>query len=102
MERRLFRGCTVSTPILIISTKLAVHQHRHNLATKYHQVNLEKESQKILVFLKPEKAALTELLQYYEEHIKKKAGSQYSETPENSLGVALTKLNFHIAASLQE
>lgn len=65
----------VSTPILIISTKLAVHQCSHNLAKEYHHVNIEKESQKILALLKPEKADLTELVQYYEEHTHKKAGS---------------------------
>lgn len=43
-------------------------QYSHNLATEYYQVNLEKESQKILALLKPEKAALTELVQYYERH----------------------------------
>lgn len=75
MQHYLFRGCMVSTPILLISTKLAVHQYSHNLATEYHQVNLEKESQKILALLKPEKAALTELVQYYEEHKKKKKKS---------------------------
>lgn len=71
MERRLFRGCMVSTPIVTISTKLAVHQHSHNLVTQYHQVNLERESQKILALLKPQEAALTELVQYYEENNKK-------------------------------
>lgn len=70
MEHCLFRGCMVSTPILIISTKLGVHQYSHNLPTEYHQVNLEKEDKKILALLKPEKAALTELVQYHEEHKK--------------------------------
>lgn len=67
-ECRLFRGRVLSIPILAISTKLAIHQYSHNLATEYYQVNLEKESQKILALLKPEKAALTELVQYYERH----------------------------------
>lgn len=75
MERRLFRGCVFSTPILIISTTLTIHQYGHNLATEYYQVNLEKESQKILTLLKPEKAALTELVQYYERCLKKKKAS---------------------------
>lgn len=60
----------VSTPIVVISTKLAVHRYSHNLLTQHHQVNLAKGSQKILALLKPEKAALTELVQYYEEHKK--------------------------------
>lgn len=75
MEHRLFRGCMVSTPILIISTKRAVHQCSHNLATEYHHVNTEKESQKILALLKPEREDLTDLVQYYEEYTHKKAGS---------------------------
>ena len=58
MEHRLFRGCVFSIPSLIISTKLAIHQYGPNLATEYYQVNLEKESQKILALLKPEKASL--------------------------------------------
>lgn len=66
MEHRLCRGRMFSIPILIISTKLAIHQYSHNLATEHYQVNPEKESQKILALLKPEKAALTELVQYYE------------------------------------
>ena len=68
MERRLFRGCMFSIPILITSTKLAIHQYRHNLATEYYRVNLEKESQEILALLKPEKAALSDPVQYYERH----------------------------------
>lgn len=59
---RLVQRQHSAIPILIISTKLTIHQYRYSLATEYYQVNLEKESQKILALLKPEKAALTELV----------------------------------------
>lgn len=39
---------------------------------KYYRVNLEKDSQKILALLKPEKAAVTQLVQYYEGQWEKK------------------------------
>jgi len=54
-----------SIPTLVISTNLAIHQCSHNLATEYYQINLEKEIQKILALLKPEKV-LTEPVQYHE------------------------------------
>lgn len=69
---------------------------------KYYRVNLEKDSQKILALLKPEEAAVTQLVQYSEGHWIKTLVFNTHKHQKKSLGMALTTLNFGLAASLQK
>lgn len=52
-----FRCYMLSTSILIISSKLAIHQNSHDLVMVHYQVNLGKKNHRIiLVLLRPEEA----------------------------------------------